>query len=341
MKLFRTLLLATGLAAAALAPALIPTAAAAQDIKPRIIRFGYGLSESSNQGRAVKFFAEEMSKRSGGKLKVKGFGDASLGNDIQMQNALIGGAQEMMVGSTATLVGIVKDFGVYDLPFLFNDEKEADAVLDGPFGQKLINSLNEKGLVGLVYWENGFRNLTNSKRPITKAEDLGGVKLRVMQNPVYIDMFNRFGANAVPLAFSELFTALETGTVDGQENPVTTIQSSKFYEVQKYLTISKHVYSPWILLASKRWYDGLSADEKKIVQESAIASRDFERKDSREASTQSIAYLKEKGMQINELSAAELDRMRELVKPAFDKYAAEGGADLLKDLQAEITKVRK
>ncbi|SMH62619.1 TRAP transporter substrate-binding protein [Azospirillum agricola] len=341
MKLFRTLLLATGLAAAALAPALIPTVAAAQDIKPRIIRFGYGLSESSNQGRAVKFFAEEMSKRSGGKLKVKGFGDASLGNDIQMQNALIGGAQEMMVGSTATLVGIVKDFGVYDLPFLFNDEKEADAVLDGPFGQKLINSLNEKGLVGLVYWENGFRNLTNSKRPITKAEDLGGVKLRVMQNPVYIDMFNRFGANAVPLAFSELFTALETGTVDGQENPVTTIQSSKFYEVQKYLTISKHVYSPWILLASKRWYDGLSADEKKIVQDSAIASRDFERKDSREASTQSIAYLKEKGMQINELSAAELDRMRELVKPAFDKYAAEGGADLLKDLQAEITKVRK
>ncbi|CAO3437851.1 TRAP transporter substrate-binding protein [Azospirillum doebereinerae] len=337
MTSFRKLLLATGIAAAILAP----VAASAQEIKTRIIRFGYGLSESSNQGRAVKVFVDELSKRSGGKLKVKGFGDASLGSDIQMQNALIGGAQEMMVGSTATLVGIVKDFGVYDLPFLFNNEQEADAVLDGPFGQKLIASLNEKGLVGLVYWENGFRNLTNSKRPITKAEDLGGVKLRVMQNPVYIDMFNRFGANAVPLAFSELFTALETGTVDGQENPVTTIQSSKFYEVQKYLTISKHVYSPWIVLASKRWYDGLSADEKKIIQEAAVVSRDFERKDSREASAKSISYLKEKGMQINELSAAELDRMRELVKPAFDKYAAEGGADLLANLQAEITKVRK
>lgn len=335
--MFRKLLLATGIAAALLAP----VAASAQDVKTRIIRFGYGLSESSNQGRAVKYFAEELSKRSGGKLKVKGFGDASLGSDIQMQNALIGGAQEMMVGSTATLVGIVKDFGVYDLPFLFNNEKEADAVLDGPFGEKLLKSLNDKGLVGLVYWENGFRNLTNSKRPITKLEDMGGIKLRVMQNPVYIDMFNRFGANAVPLAFSELFTAMETGTVDGQENPVTTIQSSKFYEVQKYLTISRHVYSPWIMLASKRWYDGLSADEKKMLNEAAVASRDFERKDSREASAQSIAYLKEKGMQINELSPAELERMREMVKPAFDKYAADGGADVLKDLQGAIAASRK
>ncbi|WP_448207144.1 TRAP transporter substrate-binding protein [Azospirillum sp. sgz302134] len=337
MKFLRTLLLATGLAAAA----LVPAAVQAQDVKPRLIRFGYGLSESSNQGRAVKFFAEELSKRSGGKLKLKGFGDASLGSDIQMQNALIGGAQEMMVGSTATLVGIVKDFAVYDLPFLFNNEQEADAVLDGPFGQKLLAKLEDKGLVGLVYWENGFRNLTNSKRPVTKAEDLGGIKLRVMQNPVYIDMFNRFGANAVPLAFSELFTALETGTVDGQENPVTTIQSSKFYEVQKYLTISKHVYSPWIVLASKRWFDGLSNDERKILREAAAAARDFERKDSREASVQSVAFLKEKGMQINELSDAELNHMRELVKPAMDKYAAEGGADQLKELQAEIAKVRK
>lgn len=339
--MFRKLLLATGIAAALLAPITAATSASAQDVKTRIIRFGYGLSENSNQGRAVKYFAEELSKRSGGKLKLKGFGDASLGSDIQMQNALIGGAQEMMVGSTATLVGIVKDFGVYDLPFLFNNEREADAVLDGPFGEKLLKSLNDKGLVGLVYWENGFRNLTNSKRPITKVEDMGGIKLRVMQNPVYIDMFNRFGANAVPLAFSELFTALETGTVDGQENPVTTIQSSKFYEVQKYLTISRHVYSPWIVLASKRWYDGLSADEKKILNEAAVASRDFERKDSREASAQSVAYLKEKGMQINELSPAELDRMREMVKPAFDKYAADGGADVLKDLQAAIAAARK
>ena len=316
-------------------------AAQAADYKPRIIRFGYGLAEDSNQGRAVKFFADDLAKRTGNKLKARGFANASLGSDTQMQNALIGGAQEMMVGSTATLVGIVKDFGVYDLPFLFNNEKEADAVLDGPFGQKLAAKLQEKNLVGLVYWENGFRNLTNTKRPVTKMEDMQGIKLRVMQNPVYIDMFNSFGANAVPLPFSELFTALETKTVDGQENPVNTIQSSKFYEVQKYLSITKHVYSPWIVLASKKWWDGLSADEKKAINEAAVASRDFERKDSREASVKAIDFLKEKGMQVSVVSDAELARMREKAKPAFDKFEAEGGADVIKELQAEIAKVRK
>jgi tripartite ATP-independent transporter DctP family solute receptor len=327
----------------AIALAFTSAAAAVQaaDYKPRIIRFGYGLAEDSNQGRAVKFFSEDLAKRTGGKMKAKGFGNASLGSDIQMQNALIGGAQEMMVGSTATLVGIVKDFGVYDLPFLFNNEKEADAVLDGPFGQKLAAKLQEKGLVGLVYWENGFRNLTNTKRPVAKLEDMQGIKLRVMQNPVYIDMFNSFGANAVPLPFSELFTALETKTVDGQENPVNTIQSSKFYEVQKYLSLTKHVYSPWILLVSKKWYDGLSADEKKALQESAIASRDFERKDSRAASLKAVDFLKDKGMQINVVGDAELNRMREKAKPAFDKFATEGGAEVVKELQAEISRVRK
>ena len=319
----------------------IGTAACAADYKPRIVRFGYGLSEDSNQGRAAKFFTEDLAKRTGGKIKLKGFGNASLGSDIQMQNALIGGAQEMMVGSTATLVGIVKDFGVYDLPFVFGNEREADAILDGPFGQAMAAKLEEKGLVGLVYWENGFRNLTNAKRPVTKMEDMQGIKLRVMQNPVYIDMFKGFGANAVPLPFSELFTALETGTVDGQENPVNTIQSSKFYEVQKFLSLTKHVYSPWIVLASKKWWDGLSADEKKVLHESAVASRDFERKDSREAAAKAIDFLKQKGMQVTVVNDKEIERMREMTRPATQKFANDGNVKLIKDLQSELEKLRK
>jgi tripartite ATP-independent transporter DctP family solute receptor len=213
--------------------------------------------------------------------------------------------------------------------------------LDGNFGKKLAAKLDAKGLVGLGYWENGFRNLTNSKRPIAKMEDMQGVKLRVMQNPVYIDMFNGFGANAIPLAFSELFTALESHTVDGQENPINTIQSSKFYEVQKYLTITKHVYSPWIVLASKKWWDGLNADEKKAIQEAAITARDFERKDSRSAGDKALDILKQKGMQVTVLSAKEAMRLQDAARPAIAKFSADGHAELVKELQAELVKIRK
>lgn len=319
----------------------IAASAIAADYQPRIIRFGYGLADDSNQGRATKFFADDLAKRTGGKLKMKGFANASLGSDPQMQNALIGGAQEMMVGSTATLVGIVSDFGVYDLPFVFGNEREADTILDGEFGKALAAKLQDKGLVGLVYWENGFRNLTNKKHPIARVEDMKGIKLRVMQNPIYIDMFKDFGANAVPLPFSELFTALETGTVDGQENPVNTIQSSKFYEVQKYLSLTKHVYSPWIVLASKKWWDKLSADEKKAVQASAEAARDFERKDSRAAAEKALDFLKSKGMQVTVVDDKEIARMRELSKPAIQKFANDGHSPLVKQLQADLEKLRK
>ena len=325
--------------AASLAGAL--AGAFAADFQPRIIRFGYGLAEDSMQGHAVKVFAEDLAKRTGGKLRAKGFASASLGNDTQMQNALIGGAQELTVVTTATLVGVDDAFGVYDLPFVFRTEQEADTILDGSFGRKLADKLEAKGLIGLVYWENGFRNLTNSKRPITRMEDMQGIKLRVMQNPVYIDMFNSFGANAIPLAFSELFTALESRTVDGQENPVNTIQSSKFYEVQKYLSITKHVYSPWIVLASKKWWDGLSADEKQAIQASAVVSRDFERKDSRAAGAKAIDTLKQNGMQVTVVSSKELDRMQEAARPATAKFAADGHAELVKELQSELAALRK
>lgn len=323
-----------------LALALSATVASAQEIQSRMIRFGYGLSENSNQGRAVRFFADEVARLSDGKLKVRGFGDASLGPDVQMQNALVGGAQEMMVGSTATLVGTVKEFALWDAPFLFANVEEADAVLDGPVGQKLMDSLQAKGLVGLVYWENGFRNLTNSRHAIEKAEDLKGIKLRVMQNPVYLQMFNDAGANAVPLPFSELFTAMETGAVDGQENPYTTILSSKFFEVQKYLTVSNHVYSPWILLASKKWWDGLSADEQKILMEAAVSSRDFERKDTRAQAEKALVELKEEGMTISELPEGETAKLREIAGPATKAVIDSIGQPLWDEAQAELAKVR-
>jgi tripartite ATP-independent transporter DctP family solute receptor len=312
----------------------------AQDFKPRIVRFGYGLVDNSNQGRAVREFAQEVEKATGGKMKIRGIGNASLGSDTQMQQALIGGAQEMMVGSTATLVGIVPEMAVWDTPFLFSNVKEADAVLDGPVGEKVKAKLEPKGMVGLVYWENGFRNLTNSKRPVNKLEDMNDIKLRVMQNNVFLDSFKALGANAVPLPFSELFTALETRAVDGQENPFNTVVSSKFYEVQKYLTVTNHVYSPWIVTVSKKWWDTLTPAEKKVLQDAAVKSRDFERKDTREEATKALAELKGKGMQINELPAAEANRMREKLAAVNVGIAKSVGQETWDSVNAAVAQVR-
>ncbi|WP_395504270.1 TRAP transporter substrate-binding protein [Ectopseudomonas hydrolytica] len=326
------------LTAAMLYSPLAAVSVHADEVRSRMIRFGYGLNENSNQGRAAKLFAEEVAKASDGKLKVRTFGAASLGSDDQMQSALIGGAQEMMVGSTATLVGITKEMAVWDTPFLFSSAEQADAVLDGPVGRQVMDKLEEKGLVGLVYWENGFRNLTNNTRPITRLEDFSGVKLRVMPNPVFLDTFKLMGANAVPLPFSELFTALETKAVDGQENPFNTILSSKFYEVQKYLTVTNHVYSPWIVTVSKRWWDGLSQTEQNILMEAAKKARDFERQDTREEAARALAELKDKGMQINEVDPAEVQRMREQAAPAIQKVVDTVGQQLFDQVQAEAEK---
>lgn len=335
-----TFLRRTVIAAATAAVLTASFSALAQDIKPRLIRFGYGLNEASNQGRAAKVFAEAVEKASGGKMKVRAIGAAALGPDTQMQQALIGGAQEMMVGSTATLVGITKEMALWDTPFLISNTKEADALLDGPVGDKIKDKLQEKGLVGLVYWENGFRNLTNSKRPVTRVEDMDGIKLRVMQNNVFLNSFKTLGANAIPMAFSELFGALETKTVDGQENPYNTILSSKFYEVQKYLTVTNHVYSPWILLVSKKWWDTLSKAEQKVLMDAAKTSRDYERKDTRDEASKAMADLKSKGMLVNELSPAEAERMRSKLTGVYADISKEVGPDLWNETQKELTRIR-
>jgi tripartite ATP-independent transporter DctP family solute receptor len=330
--------LITVLAAALLCSPFASLSAHADEVRSRMIRFGYGLNENSNQGRAAKLFAEEVAKASEGKLKMRTYAAASLGSDDQMQSALIGGAQEMMVGSTATLVGISKEMAVWDTPFLFSSAAQADAVLDGPVGRQVMDKLEEKGLVGLVYWENGFRNMTNNVRPITKLEEFAGIKLRVMPNPVFLETFKLMGANAVPLPFSELFTALETKAVDGQENPFNTILSSKFYEVQQYLTVTNHVYSPWIVTASKRWWDGLSQAEQGVLMAAAKKARDFERLDTREEAAKALAQLKANGMQVNEISPDEVQRMRETAQPAIQQVIDTVGQPLFDSVQAELAK---
>lgn len=310
-------------------------------IKERTIKAGIGLNEDHPQGQGLKKFAELVAEKSDGKLKVQNFYAAQLGDDQKMTEALQGGLQEITIPSTSPMVGMVKEFGIFDFPFLFNNGAEADAVLDGPVGQNLLEKLPEYGLVGLTYWENGFRNLTNSKRPVEKPEDFQGLKIRTMQNKVHLEAFAALGANPTPMAFSEVFTALESKTVDGQENPLATIESNKFFEVQPYLSLTQHVYTPFVFLVSKKFWDDLSEEEKTIIKESAIEAGKYQRKLNRQVNDEALERLKAEGMEVNEVSAEQKERMNEIVKPVIDKFAKEIGEDLVKELYSEIEKARK
>lgn len=262
-----------------------------------------------------------------------------LGGDLETVFALRRGILGLTVLNAGLLDGQIKEFVVYDFPFLFNDEEEADAVVDGPFGKQLLDKLSEKGLIGLGYWDLGFRNVTNNRRPMAKLEDIQGLRIRTLQSPIYVDMFNTLGANAVPMPFPGLYTALERGAVDGQENPVTVIQANQFNEVQKYLSLTQHTYNPQALLISKRIWDQLSEDERKIIQEAAREATVYQRQVSRERQAEALEALK-KDMEVNEVLPEEIERMREKVKPVIDKYAQEIGEETVKELYAEIERVR-
>jgi tripartite ATP-independent transporter DctP family solute receptor len=321
---------------------LAPFNVGAQSISDRNIKVGIGLPADHPQGLAVQKFAELVSEKSGGKMKVRLFAGGALGNDVTMISALQGGTLEMTVPDTSTLVGIggLKEFGLINLPFLFTKSEEADALLDGPFGQKLMAKLPEKNLIGLGFWENGFRQVTNSRRPITKADEFSGLKLRVIQNPLFIETFTALGASAQPMPFPEVYTALEQRVVDGQENPFATILASKFYEVQKNAVVSNHIYSVWAFLMSKRFWDRLSADEKKILTEASDEARLFERKTIRDFDAKALDELKEKGMQVTTLSAEETAKLREKTQPVWTKFKKEFGEAAADDMLATLGKGR-
>ncbi len=317
---------------------LLALAAAAQAQK--VLKVGIGLSDDHPQGVSVKKFAELLSQKSGGKLTAKLYANGTLGNDVSMISGLRGGTQEMVVPDSSTLASIIKEFGVLNLPLTIKNEQEADALLDGPFGKRLLDQLPDKGLIGLAFWENGFRHVTNSRRAISKAEDIAGLKLRVIQNPLFIETFAALGANATPLPFPELYPAMEQKAVDGQENPAATILASKFYEVQKHLVTSRHIYSVWVLLLSKKTWDGFSADEKKMVTEAAREATLFERKTIREFGDKALGELKKQGMQVTELPAAEQAKMSEKLKPVVAKFSKEFGETAAKEMFAELERLR-
>ena len=318
---------------------LLPSVASAE-IKERTFRFAFQNALEHPQGQGAKKFSDLLAQKTGGRHTVKLFPGGQLGGDLQTVSALQGGTLDITVLNAGLLSGQAKEFALFDLPFLFNSGQEADAVVDGPFGKRMSDLLASKGLVGLAYWELGFRNLTNSRRPITKLEDIRGLKIRVVQSPIYIDLFNTLGANAVPMPFPELYTALEQKTVDGQENPVSVILTSKFAEVQKHLTFTRHTYNPQIVILSKRTWDKLDLDERKLIEEAAEEAQLFQRQLSRKTEASAIESLKAAGMQLVELSPQEIARLREKVKPVADKFTKDANEAIAKELLAAIEKAR-
>ena len=320
--------------------ALLAVAPASAQIQNRNIRVSNGVNQDHPNGKGVEVMAKCAADKSGGKIKITGFWGGALGGDLQAAQALRSGTQEMVVTSTSPLVGILPEIGVFDLPFLISSEKEADQLLDGEFGKFISDKMPAVGLVNLAYWENGFRNATNSKQPIKKWEDFQGVKMRVMQNPIFLDTFKNMGATAVPMNFGEVFAALETRTIDGQENPFVTIETSKMNEVQKYLSVTRHAYTPFMVLFSKKIWDGYSPEEQKVLTDCATQARDVQRQTNRELNQKSFASLREKGMQVNELPEAEVARMREQAKPIYEKHAATIGKETVDKAMAELKRIR-
>ncbi|KKX27173.1 TRAP transporter substrate-binding protein [Rhizobium sp. LC145] len=322
-------------------PALLLAGTASAEIGSHTLKFAAANNKGHPQVTGMEKFAEIVKEKSGGKIEVKLFPGGVLGGDVQTVSALQGGVVEMLVLNAGILASNVKAFGAVDLPFLFNSGEEADKVMDGPFGESLLQKLPDTGLVGLAYWELGFRNLTNNRHAVTKLEDIKGLKIRTLQSPIPIELFNGLGANAVPLPYTELYTALETGTVDGQENPAANIINAKFYEVQKYMTLSRHQYNPQVVLISKKFWDGLNDEEKAVLQSAATEARDFQRQVSREADSKAIEEIKATGMQVDELSPEETQKLRDAVKPLIDKFSAEIGAETVSLLFKELDAARK
>lgn len=310
----------------------------AQDTK--VLRMSYVNVKEHPHGAGAQRFSELVSKKSNGKLTIRLYPGGTLGSDMQTVSAMQGGTIDLSVMVPGSLAGVSKDFGLFDLPFMFRTAEEADALLDGPFGAKLNAILPSKGLVGLSYWDHGFRNFTTGKKPIVTVEDFQGLKLRVQQIPIYLDMLKALGANPVPLPFPELYGALESRAVDGQENPLTSIVGSRLHEAQKFLSITRHTYNPLVVVASKKSWDKLTDSEQKILVDSANESKPYQRKVSRDAEAVALETIKASGVKVNELSATEIERMRQKVAPVAEKFAKDTSEGLSNDLREQLAKIR-
>ncbi|BAS26658.1 TRAP transporter substrate-binding protein [Limnochorda pilosa] len=265
-------------------------------------------------------FAEKVAQRSGGRVRIDLFPSGQLGpGEREEVEALQFGAIDIVVTGTAVLANFLPDFQVMDLPFLFRDYDHVDAVLDGSVGRELLDRLNSAGLgmVGLALWEQGFRHLTNSRRPVNSPADVRGLKIRVQENPIHVDSFNALGAQATPMSWGEVYTALEQGVIDGQENPIPVLTSHRIYEVQKHAALTGHFYAPALVLINQRLLEGMPQDLQQVLVETAREVSRSEREAARQMERDQVAELERLGMQFTRPDKAPF---RQAMAPVYDKY---------------------
>ncbi|RYE77917.1 MAG: DctP family TRAP transporter solute-binding subunit [Oxalobacteraceae bacterium] len=302
----------------ALAAGFAPMAAA-----QTTMRISVSIPQNSHQGVAIDTFAKEVEKRTGGRYKIQPFYSGALGAEREATEAVQLGTQELTFTSTGPVPNFVPEVKILDVPFLFRDYGHARAVLDGPIGQELLQKFDARGIKALAWGENGFRHMTNSKRAVNGPDDLKGLKMRTMENPVHVQAYKGFGIIPTPMAFSEVFTALQQGTVDGQENPLSVITSAKFDQVQKHLTLTGHVYSPCVFLMNKESFDKLSAADKTAFLEAAKEGVKANRLRVDSDEKMAVADLRAKGMTV--VDQVDKTRYQTALAPVYADFEKQFG----------------
>jgi len=298
----------------------------------KVIKLGTTVNEQDSFQVAAVKFGELVKERTQGAYEVEIYPNAALGDERTMLEGMQMGTLDMGLITSGPFVNFVPEFGLLDMPFLFSSNAEAYAILDGEIGQGILAKLDDTKLKGLAYAERGFRNLTNSKRPVSKPDDIKGLKIRVMENEVYIASFRALGANAVPMAWTEALTSFQQGTVEGQENPVNVIHAFKLWESQKHLTMTRHAYAAAIFTMSKQLFDKLPADVQKIMKDSAQEAAVYERAWVAANETRQLDDIKKNGIQVVE--NPDLAGFKAAVQSVYDKYPQY--ADGLKRIRAAL-----
>ncbi|MDI5935001.1 TRAP transporter substrate-binding protein [Halomonas kalidii] len=311
--------------------ALLVAGSLSQAQAATVLKLAHAAPDSDTQQVAAEKFAELVAERTNGEVTIKVFGNGVLGGDQQMISGVRSGTIDIEMSGNPNFAGLEPALGAFDLPYIFADREQAYRVLDGEVGQRALDLLEDDGLKGLAFWEVGFRAMTNSKRPIKTPDDVQGLVMRTNSNKSLIEAFSLLGANPVPMPIGELYTALETGTVDAQDHPIGIVWSAGFHEVQDYLSLTNQAYTSLIMVMNEGKFDSLSPEYQQALVESAREAGAYQRELNLENEQQIIATLRENGMQVEE--EVDTAAFQEVIRPTWDSYIAENGSEWIDAIQ--------